>query len=82
MLHICLSNIYVLFKVLTGLNLEIKAGEKVALVGSSGCGKSTVLQLIQRMYDPLSGKVEVDGRCITSLNVSWLRSNFGWLSLF
>jgi ATP-binding cassette subfamily B (MDR/TAP) protein 1 len=41
-------------QVLNGLNLEINAGETTALVGSSGCGKSTCLQLIQRMYDPFS----------------------------
>jgi len=40
-------------KVLQGLNLSIKSGQTVALVGSSGCGKSTCLQLIQRLYDPL-----------------------------
>lgn len=44
-------------KVLQGLNLKINHGETVALVGGSGCGKSTCLQLIQRLYDPLSGQV-------------------------
>lgn len=44
-------------KVLQGLNLKIKHGETVALVGGSGCGKSTCLQLIQRLYDPLQGQV-------------------------
>lgn len=44
-------------QVLRGFNLTVKAGETVALVGSSGCGKSTVLQLIQRFYDPVSGNV-------------------------
>lgn len=43
-------------EILRGLNLTINAGETVALVGSSGCGKSTCIQLIQRFYDPLSGK--------------------------
>lgn len=44
-------------QVLRGLNLKINRGETVALVGGSGCGKSTCLQLIQRLYDPLSGQV-------------------------
>lgn len=44
-------------KVLQGLNLKIKHGETVALVGGSGCGKSTCLQLIQRLYDPRQGQV-------------------------
>jgi ABC-type transport system involved in cytochrome bd biosynthesis, fused ATPase and permease components len=43
--------------VLQGLTLTVKSGETVALVGSSGCGKSTILQLVQRMYDPSEGKV-------------------------
>lgn len=44
-------------KVLQSVNLSIKKGETVALVGSSGCGKSTCIQLIQRFYDPDSGDV-------------------------
>lgn len=39
------------------MNLEIKSGETLALVGSSGCGKSTTVQLIQRLYDPTMGSV-------------------------
>ncbi|XP_047122153.1 ATP-dependent translocase ABCB1-like [Schistocerca piceifrons] len=64
-------------KILKGLNLSIKGGETVALVGSSGCGKSTCIQLIQRFYDPLDGAVELDGHDIRSLNVGWLRSQIG-----
>lgn len=44
-------------KVLRGMNLKVEAGKTVALVGSSGCGKSTILQLMQRFYDPISGNV-------------------------
>jgi ATP-binding cassette subfamily B protein len=47
--------------VLDGLTLEIKPGEKVALVGPSGAGKSTIFQLLQRFYDPTSGHIEIDG---------------------
>ena len=43
---------------LQGLNLTVKSGETVALVGSSGCGKSTILHLLQRLYDPSEGKVQ------------------------
>ncbi|XP_066999280.2 multidrug resistance protein homolog 49 isoform X2 [Anabrus simplex] len=64
-------------KVLQGLNLTIKRGETVALVGSSGCGKSTVVQLIQRLYDPAQGTVSVDGNDMKLLNVSWLRHHIG-----
>ncbi|XP_046995059.1 ATP-dependent translocase ABCB1-like [Schistocerca americana] len=63
--------------ILRGLNLRMKSGETVALVGSSGCGKSTCIQLIQRFYDPLRGTVELDGHDIRSLNVGWLRSQIG-----
>lgn len=56
-------------------NLKIKAGQTVALVGSSGCGKSTCIQLLQRFYDPISGSVQIDGTDLRQLNISWLRSN-------
>lgn len=46
-------------KILQGLNLTINRGETVALVGSSGCGKSTCIQLIQRLYDPRTGTVSL-----------------------
>lgn len=64
-------------EVLKGFSLEIKAGETVALVGASGCGKSTVLQLVQRLYDPDSGSVSLDGRDVKNLNLNWLRSSLG-----
>jgi ABC-type transport system involved in cytochrome bd biosynthesis fused ATPase/permease subunit len=49
-----------MMQVLQGISLTVKSGETVALVGSSGCGKSTVLQLIQRLYDPSDGKVKTE----------------------
>ncbi|KAJ0183786.1 hypothetical protein K1T71_000209 [Dendrolimus kikuchii] len=64
-------------KVLNGFSLHVKPAESVALVGSSGCGKSTILQLLQRLYEPLSGCVKLDNRDIKSLNTGWLRSSFG-----
>ncbi|XP_033609713.1 ATP-dependent translocase ABCB1 isoform X3 [Cryptotermes secundus] len=64
-------------KVLQGLNLDINCGETVALVGSSGCGKSTFIKLIQRFYDPQQGMVMVDGNNVKELNVSWLRKHIG-----
>ncbi|XP_037946902.1 multidrug resistance protein homolog 49-like [Teleopsis dalmanni] len=63
--------------ILNSFSLNIKAGQTVALVGASGCGKSTILQLIQRFYDPLNGTVRLDGINIKDLNVSWLRSQIG-----
>ncbi|KAI5640113.1 ABC transporter transmembrane region domain-containing protein [Phthorimaea operculella] len=64
-------------KVLRGLTLTISAGETVALVGSSGCGKSTVLQLLQRAYDPESGSITVDSRQLHSLNLHHYRTSIG-----
>ncbi|KAJ9579274.1 hypothetical protein L9F63_024620, partial [Diploptera punctata] len=64
-------------QVLKGLNLTVKTGESVALVGSSGCGKSTIIQLVQRLYDPSQGRVLIDGNDVKQLNVGWLRSHIG-----
>ena len=61
------------WQVLDGINFVIDQGQTVVLVGSSGCGKSTTVQLLQRFYDPESGTVLVDGKDIRSLNVEWLR---------
>jgi ABC-type multidrug transport system fused ATPase/permease subunit len=55
--------------VLRGLTLDIPAGKTVALVGSSGCGKSTCVGLLQRFYDPLKGNVLIDGVDLRTLNI-------------
>uniref|UniRef100_A0A663MKM5 Bile salt export pump n=1 Tax=Athene cunicularia TaxID=194338 RepID=A0A663MKM5_ATHCN len=64
-------------KILDNLNIVIKSGETTAFVGASGAGKSTVIQLIQRFYDPTDGMITVDGHDIRSLNIQWLRSQIG-----
>lgn len=56
--------------VLRGLNLKINKGQYVALVGASGCGKSTTIQLTERFYDPLSGTVTLDGEDVKGLNIN------------
>ncbi|KAA0184411.1 ABC transporter, subfamily ABCB/MDR [Hyalella azteca] len=63
--------------VLQGLSLRIQPGETVALVGSSGCGKSTCIQLLQRFYDPRQGEVTLDSVDVRSLNIGWLRDQIG-----
>ena len=64
-------------QVLNRISLDIQAGSSVALVGSSGCGKSTIVQMIQRMYDPDGGNISLDGNDLKQLNVGWLRDNIG-----
>ncbi|XP_038611446.1 ATP-dependent translocase ABCB1 isoform X2 [Tachyglossus aculeatus] len=67
-------------QILKGLNLKVNSGQTVALVGNSGCGKSTTIQLIQRLYDPTVGSISIDGRDIQTLNVRFLREVTGVVS--
>ncbi|HMQ59957.1 MAG TPA: ABC transporter transmembrane domain-containing protein [Flavilitoribacter sp.] len=62
-------------EVLKGINLEIEPGKKVALVGSSGAGKSTIVQLLLRFYQPDEGRILVDDRPIQAFDLSEYRSN-------
>ena len=66
--------------VLRGLNLDVKPGQYVALVGASGCGKSTTIAMLERFYDPLAGGVYVDGKEISSLNINQYRSYLALVS--
>ncbi|CAM2105501.1 ATP-binding cassette sub-family B member 5 isoform X1 [Lepidochelys kempii] len=66
--------------ILQGLSLQIERGQTMAFVGSSGCGKSTSVQLLQRFYDPLTGQVLFDGINAKHLNIQWLRSQIGIVS--
>uniref|UniRef100_A0A0E0K9P2 Uncharacterized protein n=1 Tax=Oryza punctata TaxID=4537 RepID=A0A0E0K9P2_ORYPU len=59
--------------VLSGFSLRVKAGTTVAVVGASGSGKSTVVWLVQRFYDPADGKVVVGGVDVRELDLKWLR---------
>ena len=67
-------------RILNKLNLSIKKGQQIALVGESGCGKSTVLQLIQRLYDLSKGDLELEGQNIGRLSVPSVRSKLGIVS--
>ncbi|CAF2118380.1 unnamed protein product, partial [Rotaria magnacalcarata] len=72
--------------VLNGLSFTVQRGETTALVGSSGCGKSTCVQLLQRFYDPTEGSiefdgtVEIDGTPVNRYNLGWLRERIGVVS--
>eukprot|EP00917_Polyrhabdina_sp_WS-2016_P007857 GHVP01017563.1.p1 GENE.GHVP01017563.1~~GHVP01017563.1.p1 ORF type:complete len:1087 (+),score=218.99 GHVP01017563.1:278-3538(+) len=63
-----------------GLTLSAKKGQTVAFVGASGCGKSTVIQLLERFYDPNEGAIYVDGTKTTDFNLKHLRSQLGLVS--
>lgn len=59
--------------VLKGINFEVPAGKKVAIVGGSGCGKSTIVRLLYRFYDPQSGRVLINGQDIRDIDIDSLR---------
>ena len=64
-------------QVVKDLSLTFPAGKTTALVGSSGSGKSTIISLVERFYDPLAGSVRLDSLDIRDLNLKWLRSQIG-----
>ena len=67
-------------KVLRGLNLDIPHGKFAALVGTSGCGKSTTIGLLERFYQVNQGKITIDGKDISSMNVKNYRKQIGLVS--
>jgi ABC-type multidrug transport system fused ATPase/permease subunit len=66
--------------VLNQVSFTAEVGKTIALCGQSGCGKSTMIQLLQRFYDPQHGCIELDGYNIKELNISFLRSLIGVVS--
>jgi ATP-binding cassette, subfamily B (MDR/TAP), member 1 len=64
-------------RVLEDLSLDFDAQKVTAIVGASGSGKSTVIALTERWYDPMQGQIFLDGNEIKNLNVRWLRSQIG-----
>ena len=64
---------------LKNFNLQIKNGEKVAIVGRTGSGKSTLVQLLLRMYDPTGGEILIDGKNLKSIDLSLLRSQISYV---
>lgn len=63
--------------VLRGISMHVAPGQKVSLVGSSGSGKSTIIRLVLRFYDPVAGEVRLDGYNMKELSQDWLRQNVG-----
>lgn len=65
--------------ILKDFNLKVKVGTSVALVGETGAGKSTIVNLICRFYEPNSGKILIDGVDYKERSISWLHSNLGYV---
>lgn len=65
--------------VLRRLNLEIRSGESIALVGASGAGKSTLLSLIPKLYDPTEGRILIDGESLSNLDADSYRDQIGFV---
>ena len=66
--------------VLDNINFSVDAGSKVALVGQSGAGKSSIINLISRFYDPVSGEISINQQNIKDLNINSLRNNIALVS--
>ena len=65
--------------ILNGINLNFEAGKKIALIGESGCGKSTVVNLIERLYEITGGEILIDGIDIRSYDIQYLRHLIGYV---
>ena len=66
-------------QVLTDFNLKVKAGQSIALVGHTGAGKSTIINLISRFYEPTAGNILIDGVDYRERSLGWLHSNLGYV---
>lgn len=79
--QIQLENVYFSYqpdvKLIENLNLDVKPGQRIAIVGPTGCGKSTVINLLMRFYDVNSGSIQVDGKDIRQVTRESLRTNYG-----
>ena len=81
--NITFENIYFKYKkgetVLENFNLEVNSGETIALVGETGSGKSTIVNLACRFYEPNSGSINIDGTDYRERSLIWLHSNLGYV---
>lgn len=79
--NVKLENVYFSYvpdkKLIENFNLEVKPGQRVAIVGPTGCGKTTVINLLMRFYDVNSGSIKVDGTDIRNLTRGSLRTGYG-----
>lgn len=79
--EVSLNNVYFSYvtdrKLIEDLNLNVKPGQRIAIVGPTGCGKTTVINLLMRFYDVDSGRVSVDSQDVRDITRKSLRSNYG-----
>ena len=79
--NVTLSHVYFSYtadkKLITDLNLHVAPGQRIAIVGPTGCGKSTLINLLMRFYDVNKGNIAVDGTDIQNITRNSLRSNYG-----
>ena len=79
--HIKFSNLHFSYneekEILRGIDLEVQAGEIVAIVGTNGAGKTSFVNLVPRFYDPTAGSIEIDGRNIKNVTIGSLRTQIG-----
>ncbi|MCK4551625.1 MAG: ABC transporter ATP-binding protein [Tenericutes bacterium] len=66
-------------QVLTDFKLDVRAGQSIALVGHTGAGKTTIVNLICRFYEPTNGKILIDGKDYKNRSMGWLHSNLGYV---
>lgn len=66
-------------KILSNFNLSVEAGQTVALVGHTGAGKTTIINLISRFYEPTAGQILIDGKDYKDRSIGWLHSNLGYV---
>jgi ATP-binding cassette, subfamily B, bacterial len=65
--------------ILTNFNLKVKAGQSIALVGHTGSGKTTIVNLLSRFYEPTSGSILIDGKDYRERSIHWLHSRLGYV---
>lgn len=79
--HVCIENLAFSYnknqKLIENLNVEAKPGQTIAIVGPTGCGKTTLINLLMRFYDPCLGHIMIDGVDIQNMDRSYLRSLYG-----
>ena len=79
--EVAFKNVYFSYtadkKLIKNLNLNVKAGQRIAIVGPTGCGKTTLINLLMRFYDPVSGTISVDGNDVLNVTRKSLRGHYG-----